>query len=152
MLTLRAGYAKLEEMGESSFLSTSAAYLAQALLAQRRDQEAERFAQLSDELATADDLLTQILWRGVRARTLAARGRLKEAEQLARQSVALAERTDFINHRGDALVVFAMVLRQAGHVEGARAALAEGLHLYQQKGNTVAAGKAQAELAGLALI
>jgi tetratricopeptide (TPR) repeat protein len=150
--SLRAGYATLEEMGESTVLSTSAAYLAQALLAQRRDQEAERYAQLSDELASADDLLTQIIWRGVKARTLAGRGRLEEAERLARESVALADRTDFINHRGDALVDFAIVLRQAGQVDQARAALAEGLRLYQQKGNTVAAGKARAELAELAPI
>jgi class 3 adenylate cyclase/DNA-binding SARP family transcriptional activator len=151
-LSLRAGYETLEEMGESTLLSTSAAYLAQALLAQGRDQEAERFAQLSDELATADDLLTQILWRGVRARTLAGRGHLEEAERLARQSVALAERTDFINHKGDALVNFAIVLMQTGEVEQARAAFAQGLRLYQRKGNTAAADKARAELAELAAI
>jgi class 3 adenylate cyclase/DNA-binding winged helix-turn-helix (wHTH) protein len=150
--SLRAGYATLEEMGEQSLLSTSAAYLAQALLAQRRDHEAERFAQLSEKLATADDLLTQMLWRSVRARILAGRGRLEEAERLARQSVALAERTDFINHKGDALVDFAIVLAQAGRLQHARTALAEGLRLYQQKGNTVAAGKAPAELAELAPI
>ena len=109
-------------------------YLAQALLAQRRDEEAERFAELSEELAAADDLLTQIMWRGVRARTLAGRGRLEEAERIAREAVALAERTDFINDRADALVDFAIVLRQAGHLDDARAALAEGLRLYEQKG------------------
>jgi class 3 adenylate cyclase len=148
--TLRKGYATLEEMGERSLLSTSAAYLAQVLLAQHRDQEAEQWAQVSDELAAADDLLTQILWRGVRARTLAGRGRFEEAERFARQAVALAERTDFINHRGDALVHFATVLSQAGDLENARAALADGLRLYEQKGNTVAAGKARAKLAELA--
>jgi predicted ATPase/class 3 adenylate cyclase/DNA-binding winged helix-turn-helix (wHTH) protein len=149
---LRTGYATLEQMGDRCLLSTSAAYLARALLAQRRDHEAERFAQLSDELAAVDDLLTQMLWRGVQARILAGRGRLEEAERLGRESVALAERTDFINHRGDALVDFAIVLRQAGRLDDARAALAEGLRLYQQKGNTVAAGKARAELAELAPI
>jgi predicted ATPase/class 3 adenylate cyclase/DNA-binding winged helix-turn-helix (wHTH) protein len=150
--TLRTGYATLEKMGDRSLLSTTAAYLAQALLAQRREQEAERFAERSDVLAAADDLLTQIVWRGVRARTLAGRGRLEEAERLAREAVALAERTDFINHKGDALVDFAIVLRHGGRLEHARAALADGLSLYQQKGNTVAAGKARAELAELAPI
>ena len=145
--SLRTGYTTLEEMGDRSLLSTSAAYLAQALLAQGRDEEAERFAEQSDELAAADDLLTQMLWRGVRARTLAGRGRFEEAERLARQSVALAERTDFINHKGDALIDFAIVLAQAGRLDDARAALGEGLRLYQQKENTVAADKARAELA-----
>jgi class 3 adenylate cyclase/DNA-binding winged helix-turn-helix (wHTH) protein len=149
---LRVGYSTLEQMGETNLLSTSAAYLAQALLAQQRDEEAEHFAELSDEMATADDLLTQIVWRGVRARTLAGRGRFEEAELVAREAVALAQRTDFINHKGDALVDFAIVMRQAGHPEQARAALADGLRLYQQKGNIAAAGKARAELAALAPI
>jgi tetratricopeptide (TPR) repeat protein len=148
--SLRAGYVKLEEMGETNVLSTSAAYLAQALLAQGRDDEAERFAQQSNELAAADDLLTQMMWRGVRARVLARRGHFDEAEWLARESVALAEKTDFINHKGDALVDFAMVLGQAGLPDDARTALAQGLRLYQQKGNTVAVGKARATLAELA--
>jgi tetratricopeptide (TPR) repeat protein len=150
--SLRTGYATLQEMGDTTLLCTSAAYLAQALLAQRRDQEAERFAQLSDELAAADDLLTQIIWRGVSARILAGRYEFEEAERLARQSVALAERTDFINHRGDALFDFAIVLRLAGRPNQSRAALTEGLRLYEQKGNTVAVGKARAELAELARI
>ncbi len=150
--SLRAGYSTLEQMGETNLLSTSAAYLGQALLAQGCDREAERFAELSDEMATDDDLLTQILWRGVRARTLAGRGRLEEAEQVAREAVALAERTDFINHKGDAMVDFAIVMGQAGHHEQARAAFADGLRLYQEKGNIAAAGKARADLADLAPI
>ena len=71
---------------------------------------------------------------------------------LAREAVALAEKTDFMNHKGDALVDFATVLSQAGHLEDARTALAQGLRLYEQKGNTVAVGKAQAKLAELAPI
>ena len=148
--SLRSGLRDLEEMGDRAVLSTTAAYLAQALLAQRRDEEAERFAELSEELAAADDLITQILWRSVRARTLAGRGLIEEAERLAREAVALAERSDFVNDRGDALFDFAIVLRQAGHLDDARAALAEGLRLYEQKGNTVAAASARAELAELA--
>ena len=148
--SLRAGYKVLEEMGDRSLLSTTAAYLAQALLAQRRDEDAEEFARLSNELAAPDDLLTQIMWRGVRAKTLAGRGLLEEADPLARQAVELAERTDFINHRGDALVDFATVIRQAGRFTDAREALAEGLRLYEQKGNSVGAAKARAELAELA--
>jgi class 3 adenylate cyclase/DNA-binding winged helix-turn-helix (wHTH) protein len=150
--SLRAGFSTLEQMGESNLLATSAAYLAQALLAQRRDEEAERFARLSDELATADDLLTQVLWRGVLARTLVGRDSLEEAEEIARDAVALSERTDFITHKGDALVDLAIVMSQAGHPEQARVALADGLRLYRQKGNSAAAGKARAELAALAPI
>jgi tetratricopeptide (TPR) repeat protein len=133
-------------------LSTTAALLAQALLAQGRDEEAERFAELSEELAAPDDLITQVLWRGVRARALAGRGHTGEAWRLARQAVALSEKSDFVNDRGDALVDLAIVHRHAGNVEHARTALAEGLRLYEEKGNSVAAGRARAELAALARV
>jgi predicted ATPase/class 3 adenylate cyclase/DNA-binding winged helix-turn-helix (wHTH) protein len=146
---LRRGYDVLAGMGERNLLSTSAALLAQALFALQRDEEAERFAQLSEERADADDLITQVLWRGIRARTLARRGRAEEAESLAREAVALAETSDFVNDRGDAFVDLAIVHRQAGQLDQARAALAEGLRCYVQKGNAVAAGRARADLAAL---
>ena len=82
--SLRGGYSVLEEMGERAELSTTAAFLAQVLLAQRRDEDAERFADLSEELAPADDLITQVMWRGVRARIVAGRGHTDEGERLAR--------------------------------------------------------------------
>jgi predicted ATPase len=148
--SLRRTYRAFEEMGYREELSGTAAVLAQALLAQRRDEEAERFAELSRELAPADELIAQVLWRGVRARCLAGRGLMEEAERLARQAVALAERSDFVNDRGDAMFDLGIVLRQAGRLQDARAALAEGLRLYERKGNVVAAGRTQMELAGLA--
>jgi tetratricopeptide (TPR) repeat protein len=146
---LRRGYDALAEMGERHLLSTSAALLAQALFALRRYEEAERFAESSEEWADPDDLISQVLWRGVRARTLARRGLVQEAERLARDAVALAETSDFVNDRGDAFVDLASVHRQAGQLNQARAALAEGLRRYEQKGNVVSAGRARADLAVL---
>jgi predicted ATPase/class 3 adenylate cyclase/DNA-binding winged helix-turn-helix (wHTH) protein len=145
--SLRAGVEVLEEMGDRALVSTTAAFLGQALLAQGRTGEAEQFAALSEELTAADDLITQVLWRGVRARTLAARDRREEAVRLAREAVALAERSDFVNHRGDALMDLGIVLRLAGRAEEARDAVAEALGLFELKGNAVAAGRAKAELA-----
>jgi predicted ATPase/class 3 adenylate cyclase/DNA-binding winged helix-turn-helix (wHTH) protein len=147
--SLRRAYGPLEQMGDKAMLSTTAALLAQALLAQHRDEEAERYAELSEELAAPDDLITQVLWRGVRARILAGRGNTHDAWRLARQAVALSERSDFINDRGDALVELAIVHRHAGHLEHSRAAMAEALQLYERKGNAVAAERARAELAEL---
>jgi predicted ATPase/class 3 adenylate cyclase/DNA-binding winged helix-turn-helix (wHTH) protein len=148
--SLRTGYSAMEEMGYGAELSSTAALLAQALLAQGRDQEAERFAELAEELAAADDLIAQVQWRGVRARTLAGRGLMEDAARLAGDAVALAERSDFINDRADALVELAIVHRHAAQLEQARDALAEGLRLYKRKGNVVAARRAEAELAELA--
>jgi predicted ATPase len=150
--SLRRGWSAFEEMGYKEELASTAALLAQALLAQGRDEEAERFAELSEELAPAHELMAQVMWRGVRARSLAGRGRMEEAERLAREAVLLMERSDLINDRGDAMVDLGVVLRQAGRREDARAAFTEGLRLYEQKGNVVAAGRAQAELAALARV
>jgi class 3 adenylate cyclase/DNA-binding winged helix-turn-helix (wHTH) protein/Flp pilus assembly protein TadD len=148
---LRRAYRAFEEMGYREELSGTAAVLAQALLAQRRDEEAELYAELSEKLAAADEVMAQVFWRGVRARCLAGRGLVEEAEVLAREAVALAERTDFVNDRADAMFDLATVLRQAGRLDVARANFSDALKLYEQKGNMVAAGRAQAEVAGLAV-
>ena len=148
--SLRGGYSALEEMGDRAELATTAAFLAQALLAQGRDEDAERFAELSADLAAADDLITQVLWRGVRARIVAGRGHTGEGERLAQEAVDLAARSDFVNDMGDALIDLAIVQRQAGRLGQAGATLAEGLRLYEEKGNVVAAGRARAQLADLA--
>ena len=145
--SLRKGYAALEEMGDKALLSTTAAFLGQALLSQERDDEAERAAALSEELAAEDDVITQAVWRGVRATVLARRGGLAEAERLARQAVALAERTDFVNHQAEAHAVLGGVLGKRGRYEDSQAALAEALRLYEQKGNLMAAMEVRADLA-----
>ena len=144
---LRKGFDALEEMGDRSLLSTTAAFLAQALLAQDREDEAERLARLSEELAVEDDVITQALWRGVQASILARRGELEEAERIARQAVALADQTDFLNHRAEALVVLGTVLKQRDRHEDSHAARSTALGLYERKGNLVAADQLRAALA-----
>jgi len=143
---LRRGYAALEEMGDRALLSTTAAFLGQALLAQDRADEAEVLAELSAEITSSDDLVTQVLWRGVRARCLAVRGRLEEAEALAREGVTLAETTDLLNQRADALVDLGIVLGRLERSEDAQTAFGEAVRLYKQKGNIVAAARVQSEL------
>jgi tetratricopeptide (TPR) repeat protein len=144
---LRKGYTALEEMGEQALLSTTAGYLGQALLAQGRDEEAERLAGMSAELTGDDDVITQALARGVRAAVLARRGALSDAEPLARQALSLAERTDFINAIADAQLVLADVLARSGRDDEANAARKEALELYEHKGNVVAAEQVRGGLA-----
>ena len=143
---LRSGYAVLEEMGDTALLSTTAAFLGQALIAQDRHKEAEGLAEISAELAAGDDLITQVLWRGVRARCLAVDGRLDEAERLAREAVTLAETTDFVNQRADALVDLGIVLGRLSRGEDAQATFGEAIRLYEQKGNIVAADRVRSDL------
>jgi predicted ATPase len=144
--SLRAGFEALTQMGEQAFLSTTAAFLARAVFAQGRVDEAEELAQRSAKLAATGDLLTQVLWRGVQARVLARRGRLDGAEEFAREAVALAEQTDFVVYRGDALVDLAHILHDAGRTEEAAAAAAGGLQLHEHKGNLVTAAKIRTDL------
>jgi predicted ATPase/class 3 adenylate cyclase len=144
---LLEGYRALEEMGDKAFLSTTAAYLAQALYAQGREDDAGRYTQISEELASRDDLLTQVIWRGVRAGLLARQDRIQEAEALAREAVMMAESTDFVTTQADALTELAAILQQAGRLEEAKSAAADGLALYEQKGNSVEAGKTKARFA-----
>jgi predicted ATPase/class 3 adenylate cyclase len=143
---LRKGYRALEEMGERAFLSTTAAFLARAVLEQGRDEEAEDLAKLSARLAAKGDLLTQVVWRGVRARLLAGRARFGEAEALAREAVELAQTTDFLNHRADALLDLSQVLKASARVDEANASASEALRLYRSKGNVVSAAAAQSWL------
>jgi class 3 adenylate cyclase/tetratricopeptide (TPR) repeat protein len=147
--SLRAGYATLERMDEKAFLSTTAAFLARAILAQGRDDEAREYARRSALLASSDDVFTQVLRRGVEARILARRGRGDEAVSMMREAVALADATDFVNHRGDALTDLAHVLRDSGRIDGARAAVAEAIRLFELKGNVVAAALAKRQLGDL---
>ena len=109
-------------MGEQNYLATTAAFLAQAVAAQGRHDEAERFIAVSRDTGAGEDFLAQVIWQGLLARILAARGQLAEAEELARAAVALAARTDFLNQHGDALLELAAVRAETGRSSEARAA------------------------------
>lgn len=146
--SLRKGYRALEEMGERMFLSTTAAFLARAVLEQGRDDEAEELAKLSAQFAARDDLLSQILWRGVHARVFARRAQFRDAEALAREAVVLAQVTDFINQRADVLLDLSQVLKASRRIDEAVTSASEALRLYQLKGNLVSASATQLWLEG----
>jgi class 3 adenylate cyclase/tetratricopeptide (TPR) repeat protein len=146
---LTLGLGRLEEMGEKAFVSSLAARLAEVLLRQGRQEEAEGFVDQSEETAATDDLAAQIAWRTVRAKMLAAAGRLEDAEALARRAVALAAETDRSNDHAAACVALGEVLREHGRPQEAKAAIREALALYQDKGNAVAAEEVHALLAEL---
>jgi hypothetical protein len=107
-------------------LATTAAFLAQAIAAQGRPEEAERFIEVSREAAGEDDLSAQMVWQGLQART------------------------DFLNQHGDALLELAVVLDGAGRAAEARVAVSDALDLYGRKGNLLAAARARRRLERLA--
>jgi hypothetical protein len=53
---LRRYYQSVEAMGDLGHLSTTAAYLAHALYAQGRYEEAEEFARIAEEKGASDDV------------------------------------------------------------------------------------------------
>jgi tetratricopeptide (TPR) repeat protein len=143
----RSGYAALDEIGERAVLSTMAALLARALVAQGRWDEAERFTIISEQTAAEDDVASQLLWRGARARVLASRGEFEDAQQLAREAVSLGRTSDFANTQADVLMDLAHVLHLAGK-EVAAAAIAEAISMYDSKGNVASAREAREIQAG----
>jgi predicted ATPase/class 3 adenylate cyclase len=146
---LRAGYDALVRMGERGHQATMAAELAHTLVVLGKLDEAEELATVSEDIGAEDDLATQVMWRGARARALAARGRTAEAALLARESVALAEETDDLNMRADTLVDLGEVLRTAGEGPPASDAFARARELYEAKGNVVGAEDVRRRLASL---
>ena len=146
---LRREYDRLEQMGETYLRPTVAAYLAVALAGQNRFDEAERFATIAEELATSDDVISQALWRSVRARVLAQDERFDDAVALADEAVGLLAATDGLVRHADALLALAGVLALAGRIEEAEEAGAQALALYERKGSDVSARAAHATLAKL---
>jgi predicted ATPase/class 3 adenylate cyclase len=143
----RAAYRALEEMGERAFRSTMAATLGLVILEQGRDEEAEALAEVSARLGATGDLMTQVRWRRVRARVLARRAEIQAAEALAREALAIAEATDFVNERADALIDLSHVLEESRRCDEAVAAASRAVDLYELKGNVVAAAATRLRLA-----
>ena len=143
---LRGAYARLEEMGGKDLLATTAAMLAQALLAQDRPDEALHYCQVSREVAAPEDLWSQVDSTGAYAKIVARRGDPAAAEPLARQAVDLASSTDFLTLRADAFLALAEVLEVGGRAPEAGAALQAGLELYEQKGDVVSAERVRKRL------
>jgi class 3 adenylate cyclase/tetratricopeptide (TPR) repeat protein len=135
---LRVGYEALERMGEQSYLSTTAAFLARVVFSQGRYDEAERLTRVSADSASDDDRITQAMWRGTRAKVLARR-RDADAERLARESVALSLETDCLNMQADTLVDLAETLRLLDRRGETAEILEQAIGLYNQKGNVVSA-------------
>ena len=140
------GYAVLEEIGETSSFPDLAAKLADALYAQGHLERAFELSEVSERATAPDDLSAGVQWRAVRAKLLARKGELRQAQTFAREAVAMAEETDFLVLRGDACMDLAEVLRVLGRPGDAEPAVEQALGLYEQKQNVVSAGRARAWL------
>ena len=134
---LRVGNELLAAMGETGTRATLTAVLADVAFRQGRDDDAVRLAEESRAISGADDLDAQPRWRAALARTLARRGEHADAERLAREAIELLEPTDFVGLQADAFDSLADVLRSAGRVDDAVAAVERAFVLHERKGNVV---------------
>jgi class 3 adenylate cyclase len=144
---LSKDYETLQKMGERSYISTTAACLAEAKYRQGLYGEAEVFCAISQEVSAPDDVASEALWRCVRGKVLAQAGQPGEGEALVREAVTMIMRTDDLNQQGDSLMDLAEVLAMAGRGGEASQVRAEAASLFERKGNLVAAARARTELA-----
>jgi tetratricopeptide (TPR) repeat protein len=140
---LREADELLRELGETSTRANVSALLAETLFRQARRDEALTLVAEARELSSAQDVCAQVYWRGPAAKALAEEGRLADAEQVAREAVALAEPTDFSTMRANAFLDLAFVLQLGGRDDEAEAASREALMLLDAKGNVATAAYAR---------
>jgi len=146
---LRRSLAYWEETGNEMGRSTAAAMLAHSLFGQGRYDEAEHYAAIGQSSAAPDDYESQSISLAARARVLAHRGDLEGAESLAREAVAIADRTDDIDTHGWLRTDLAEVLNLAEKTREACSVLEEAFHLAEQKEDFVLVERARARLAEL---
>ena len=144
---LREGAEVLEAGGESGTLSTLAGVLAEVLYRLGRHEEAEEWTRRTERAASPEDVLSQLLWRSVRAKVLAREGKAKEALRLSAEAVEWARRSDGLPPFGDCLSDRAEVLRLLGHSDEAKQVLKEALAVYERKGIVPSIERTQALLA-----
>ena len=145
---LRRSFEPLEAMSDFPSLANAAALLASLLVKQGRLEEADDLVAQARDWAPKDQPIQHARWRAAQAGLLARRAD-QRAEPLAREAVALAEQTDFLELQGDCLLALADVLRFADRDRDATEALEQALVLYERKGNVVLAERARALLANV---
>jgi class 3 adenylate cyclase/tetratricopeptide (TPR) repeat protein len=140
---LREGLQWLDRIGERGHRSTFAAYLAQALYALDRLDDAAEVALEAEQSAAPGDIWTESRSQGTRAKVLARRGD-PGAEALALRAVETLEPTDGFDLRGAARLNLAEVLELVGKVDEAGEAAQAALDIFEQEGNVVMEAQASA--------
>jgi class 3 adenylate cyclase/tetratricopeptide (TPR) repeat protein len=134
---LQRGYEHLASLGERYLLSSITGLLSKTLIEAGRYDEAEKAALATEELADEGDVDAQSQWRTSRARVLAQRGSLAEAETLAREAVDLLEPTDAVVDKISAQTDLARVLLLAGREDEARTLIDDAQAMAERKGSRV---------------
>jgi tetratricopeptide (TPR) repeat protein len=139
----------LTAMGEKAFLSTAASDLAQALIDLGELNEAEEALRTAEEVGAGDDIATQVGIRAARARLLARRGRLSDAELTGQEAVAVAEAMDYADLLPAAQFALGDVRRLAGRMDEARSEWRAAIAGLDTIGNDLWAERLRKQLAEL---
>jgi hypothetical protein len=142
----------LQSLGATAFAATVTAYAAHAAFALGNTRQAEELAENSAAAAAHDDIWTQVLWRGAWAKGRARNGGISHAEEVAREAVTLAFRTDVLELQASALLDLAEVQCIAGRLMHAQANNTEALRLYEQKEHFGGVARARRALAAVDLL
>jgi tetratricopeptide (TPR) repeat protein len=137
---------QLEQLGQKGALSTVLLLLGEAYYELGRLDEADATVMRAVELGASDDIFNQILWRQIRAKVLAQHGEPAEAERLAREAVAIAEETEWLNDQARAYADLGEVLALNGRAREAADAFGEALARFERRENLAMAARVRANL------
>jgi tetratricopeptide (TPR) repeat protein len=146
---LAEGRERLAESSETGYFATVVGLQAQAAVELGREDEALELAAETARVAATDDFEPHVRHRLVRARVLARRGDLDQADELLLEAVALIEPTDYVILHLDVAFARAEVDHLAGRTEAEREVLENALPIAERKRNMVAMERMQARLAEL---
>ncbi len=132
-----------DQLGTRGHLSSAAGLAARVHYASGSYEESARYCAMSEAAASDDDAVSQVLWRSTRAKLLARGGAGPSAQALADEAVRLADGTDFLMMRGDALTDRAEVLAILDRAAQAGTDLESAGALYERKGIAAAANLAR---------
>jgi tetratricopeptide (TPR) repeat protein len=144
--TYRVAIDRLEELGQTSFRSTTLIDLAGVLYERGQADEAARLALEGEQTGAAEDVVNFAHGRGIRARIAADQDAHDTADALAREALDYAYKTDFPCVHATAHEALAHVLTAAGRLGEARAELERALQLWQRYGYSARAEQARARL------
>jgi tetratricopeptide (TPR) repeat protein len=128
----RRSVGAFREQGHLVLEASYGARLGRWLCILGRFNEAEPLAQLGSSVGSQEG---EWIWRQAQARMHAHRGEHAEAEHLAREAIALVDRTDALSFQGDAYWDLAEVLAAAERSEESAWALGQALERYERKKN-----------------
>lgn len=134
MTEVRAALASVQAMGDRALGASLAGLLAEACWRCRDLAGAAAAVEQSRSMAGVGDVISQVRWRSVQAKLLAAGGQPEQALMLSAEAVRMVSGTDELTSQGDVLSDAAEVHELLGLPVAAHALLLDAAVRYERKG------------------